>query len=72
MVFENEELFVVFFVEEKYEFVVCVRVNMDRDFLCLICFYIMKDVFFICCGYNFCYLCIMIYLKNRNNCFCCV
>lgn len=54
--------------EEKYESAVRARANVDKDFLCPICFQTMEDAFLTYCGHSFCYTCIMTHLNNRNNC----
>ena len=70
MVFSNEEPFAASrsSVEEKYEFAVRARADIDTDILCPICFETMEDAFLTRCGHNFCYTCIVTHLKNRNNC----
>lgn len=60
-----------FSLEQKYEAAVRARADLDRDFLCPICFQSMEDAFLTCCGHSFCYTCIKTHLKNRNNCPCC-
>lgn len=42
--------------------------EVDKDFMCPICFQTMKDAFLTSCGHSFCYSCITTHLSNRSNC----
>jgi len=43
--------------------------DVDKDFMCPICFQTMEDAFLTsCCGHSFCYACISTHLSNRSNC----
>ncbi|KAG0576922.1 hypothetical protein KC19_5G118200 [Ceratodon purpureus] len=42
--------------------------DVDKDFLCPICFQTMQDAFLTSCGHSFCYACITTHLSNRSNC----
>lgn len=44
------------------------RTDVDKDFLCPICFQTMEDAFLTSCGHSFCYTCITTHLSNRSNC----
>jgi len=44
------------------------RTDVDKDFLCPICFQTMEDAFLTSCGHSFCYTCITTHLNNRRNC----
>ncbi|CAL0315799.1 unnamed protein product [Lupinus luteus] len=43
----------------------------DKDFLCPICMQLIKDAFLTSCGHSFCYMCIIIHLRNKSDCPCC-
>lgn len=57
--------------EHKYEAAIRAQADVDKDFLCPICFQTMEDAFLTICGHSFCYACIMTHLDNKNNCPCC-
>ena len=44
------------------------RADVDKDFLCPICFQAMEDAFLTSCGHSFCYTCITTHLNSKNNC----
>lgn len=57
--------------ERKYEAAIRAKADVDKDFLCPICFQTMEDAFLTICGHSFCYACIMTHLNNKSNCPCC-
>lgn len=43
--------------------------DVDKDFMCPICFQTMQDAFLTsCCGHSFCHSCISTHLSNKSNC----
>jgi E3 ubiquitin-protein ligase RFWD2 len=42
--------------------------DVDKDFLCPICFQAMEDAFLTSCGHSFCYTCITTHLNHKSNC----
>ncbi|CAH9130787.1 unnamed protein product [Cuscuta epithymum] len=48
-----------------------VKAELDKDVQCPICMQVVKDAFLTPCGHNFCYMCIVTHLKNKNDCPCC-
>ncbi|KAG2716877.1 hypothetical protein I3843_03G149600 [Carya illinoinensis] len=45
--------------------------ELDKDLLCPICMQTIKDAFLTVCGHSFCYMCIVIHLRNKSDCPCC-